>query len=91
VNENGDYCYLPEALRVKAGLLLSMPTPSVGDAEACFTQSLELSRRQGTRAWELRTATAWHVCYRRGDEPTMHVCFCSRSSSSLLKVQTQRI
>jgi hypothetical protein len=57
VNENGDYCYLPEALRVKAGLLLSMPTPSVGDAEACFTQSLELSRRQGTRAWELRTAT----------------------------------
>jgi predicted ATPase len=48
---------MPEALRVKAGLLLSMPMPSVGDAEACFMQSLELSRRQGTRAWELRTVT----------------------------------
>ena len=30
---------------------------SFEDAEACFTQSLELSRAQGSRAWELRTAT----------------------------------
>ena len=34
-----------------------MPRPSVEDAEQCFMQSLELSRRQGARAWELRTAT----------------------------------
>jgi tetratricopeptide (TPR) repeat protein len=54
---NGEVSYLPELLRVKGNLLLSMPQPSVEEAEICFTQSLELSRRQGARAWELRTAT----------------------------------
>jgi len=48
---------MPELLRVKAGLLASMPQPSAGDAEKYLMQSLELSRRQGARAWELRTAT----------------------------------
>ena len=33
-----------------------MTQPGVDDAEMCFMQSLELSRRQGARAWELRTA-----------------------------------
>ena len=47
--------YMPELLRVKGGILLSMPQPRVDDAEAHFTRSLELSRRQGARAWELRT------------------------------------
>ena len=56
VEANGDLSYMPELLRVKGGLLLSMPQPSVDDAEMCFMQSLELSRRQGARAWELRTA-----------------------------------
>jgi predicted ATPase len=56
VSANGDACYAPELLRVKGGLLLSMPKPSGNDAETCFGQSLELSRRQGARAWELRTA-----------------------------------
>ena len=57
VETNGDTCYLPELLRVKGDVLLSMPQPSVGDAESYFMQSLELSRRQGARAWELRSAT----------------------------------
>lgn len=56
VGANGDACYAPELLRVKGGLLLSMPEPSGDEAETCFTQSLELSRHQGARAWELRTA-----------------------------------
>jgi tetratricopeptide (TPR) repeat protein len=56
VEANGDIIYMPELLRVKGSLLLSMPQPSVDDAEMCFMQSLELSRRQGARAWELRTA-----------------------------------
>jgi hypothetical protein len=33
-----------------------MPEPNIGEAEACFTQSFELSRQQGARAWELLTA-----------------------------------
>ena len=56
VEANGDYCYMPELLRVKGGLLLAMPQPQPDDAKMCFAQSLELSRQQGARALELRTA-----------------------------------
>jgi predicted ATPase/DNA-binding winged helix-turn-helix (wHTH) protein len=56
VEANGDLTYMPELLRVKGKLLLSMPQPSVDDAEMYFTRSLEWSRRQAARAWELRTA-----------------------------------
>jgi predicted ATPase/DNA-binding winged helix-turn-helix (wHTH) protein len=56
VEANGDLSYMPELLRVKGCLLASTPRPSVDDAEMHFMQSLELSRRQGARAWELRTA-----------------------------------
>jgi predicted ATPase len=57
VQENGDLFFMPEALRVKGCVLLSMPEPQIDEAEACFTKSLEWSRRQGAHAWELRTAT----------------------------------
>jgi predicted ATPase len=57
VETNGDFSYMPELLRIKGSLLLSTPQPRVDDAELFFMQSLELSRRQGARAWELRTAT----------------------------------
>jgi hypothetical protein len=49
VETNGDVLYVPELLRVKGGLLLLMPRPGVEDAEECFMQSLEWSRRQGAR------------------------------------------
>jgi predicted ATPase/DNA-binding winged helix-turn-helix (wHTH) protein len=52
----GDLCYLPEVLRVRASLLLSMRQPIADDAEGCLTHSLDLSRHQGAHAWELRTA-----------------------------------
>jgi hypothetical protein len=56
VESNGALCYMPELLRVKGNLVLSMPQPSVDDAETCFMRSLEWSRHQAARAWELRTA-----------------------------------
>jgi len=57
VEANGDLLYMPELLRVKGGLLLSMPQPDVtGAAETCFLQSLDWSRRQAAPAWELRAA-----------------------------------
>jgi predicted ATPase len=56
VGANGDACHLPELLRVKGGLLLSPPRPGSDEAESCFMRSLELSRRHGAPAWELRTA-----------------------------------
>lgn len=57
VESSGDFSQMPELLRVKGSLLLAMPQRCVDDAEICFTHSLELSRRQGARAWELRAAT----------------------------------
>jgi hypothetical protein len=54
--KNGDFLYMPELLRVKAGILLSRSKANEGQAEECFRQSLEWSRRRGARTWELRTA-----------------------------------
>lgn len=56
VSTNGDTCYMPELLRMKAGLLRAMIPPRPEEAEACLMQSLELSRGQGALGWELRTA-----------------------------------
>ncbi len=53
---NGEHCYMPELLRVKGNVLLSLPRPARDEAEACYRQSLDLSRRQAARSWELRTA-----------------------------------
>jgi predicted ATPase/DNA-binding winged helix-turn-helix (wHTH) protein len=57
IEEKGGTSYFPEVLRLKGSLLLAMPNPDIDDAEACFMQSLALSRTHGSRAWELRTAT----------------------------------
>jgi predicted ATPase/DNA-binding winged helix-turn-helix (wHTH) protein len=56
IEANGDLLYMPEALRVKGNVLLSVTQRRRDDAELCFTQSLDWSRRQGARSWELRTA-----------------------------------
>ena len=56
IQANGDLVSMPEALRIQGNVLLSMPIRRPHDAEACFVQSLDWSRRQGARSWELRTA-----------------------------------
>jgi predicted ATPase/DNA-binding winged helix-turn-helix (wHTH) protein len=56
VEVNGDLVFMPELLRVKGNALLTLPQPSLNEAERCFSASLEWSRRQGALAWELRTA-----------------------------------
>jgi predicted ATPase/DNA-binding winged helix-turn-helix (wHTH) protein len=56
VETNGDLFFMPELLRVKGGLLLSMPSSNGDDAKMYFMRSMELSRRQASPAWELRTA-----------------------------------
>jgi tetratricopeptide (TPR) repeat protein len=57
VEEKGDDIYRPELLRLKGGVLQSIPEPRLDEAENFFIRSLELSRSQGARAWELRSAT----------------------------------
>jgi predicted ATPase/DNA-binding winged helix-turn-helix (wHTH) protein len=56
IDEKEDFLYMPEALRVKGAVLLSIPRPRINDAEDCLIRSLDWSRRQGARSWELRTA-----------------------------------
>jgi len=55
---NGEAIYLPELLRLK-GILLAKSATGTNQAESCFSQSLEISRKQGSLVWELRTATDW--------------------------------
>jgi len=52
VEAKGDIVYLPELLRVQAGLL-----PASDAAEVRLRRALVLSGEQGARAWELRAAT----------------------------------
>lgn len=56
VEANGDLCYMPELLRMKGNLALAAPQAVVDEPETYFRRSLELSRHQGARAWELRAA-----------------------------------
>jgi predicted ATPase/DNA-binding winged helix-turn-helix (wHTH) protein len=55
VEINGDLCYWPELLRVKAAALLSIQ--STKEAEACLVLSIEKSAEMGAHAWKLRSAT----------------------------------
>ncbi|MCL2427905.1 MAG: hypothetical protein FWD12_01570 [Alphaproteobacteria bacterium] len=54
VEANGDLVHIPEALRVKANVLLALPEQRVDDAETSLSDALDWSRRQGARSWELR-------------------------------------
>jgi predicted ATPase len=56
VDTSGEMFYMPELLRVKAGLLLCTTEPDLRGAETLFNESLDLSRRQGARGWQLRAA-----------------------------------
>jgi hypothetical protein len=47
VEFSGEFFYMPELIRVKGGLLLSIRQPDQREAEVCFKQSLELSRGSG--------------------------------------------
>ncbi|WP_369720632.1 winged helix-turn-helix domain-containing protein [Bradyrhizobium sp. LLZ17] len=56
VTQGGDHLYMPELLRMKGKVLLSLPRPMGEEAEASLSNALELSRRKGAKAWELRSA-----------------------------------
>ncbi len=53
-----------ETLRAKGERLLAVGAP---DAELCFTQSMEIARRQQALAWELRAATSLARLWRDSD------------------------
>lgn len=56
VARSGDHLYMPELLRMNGKVLLSQPQPNIEQAESRVREALELSRRTGAKAWELRAA-----------------------------------
>ncbi len=55
-HQSGDAFALPELLRIQAGVVQALEPDNEGLAEEILTESLQLSRQQGARAWELRTS-----------------------------------
>jgi len=56
IEESEELSFLPEALRMRGCTILASPEARIDEAEGCFIRSLELSRLQGARSWELRSA-----------------------------------
>ncbi|MDZ5454420.1 ATP-binding protein [Labrys sp. ZIDIC5] len=56
VEASGDTGHMPELLRIKAAVLLSMSEPRRAEGEACLMQSLDWCRRQGALMLELRAS-----------------------------------
>ncbi|WP_088345834.1 MULTISPECIES: winged helix-turn-helix domain-containing protein [Rhodomicrobium] len=54
----GDSYFMPELLRLKGRILMACPRAQSAKAEGYLRRALELSRRQGALAWELRAATS---------------------------------
>lgn len=54
--ETGERYFEAELFRLKGESILARPNGSPGNAERSFRSALEVSRRQGARSWELRSA-----------------------------------
>jgi len=59
-----------EMYRLQGALLLQLPRPDVGQAEACFQQALDVARRQQAKALELRAALSLARLWQRQGQPT---------------------
>ena len=56
MNKTDERTWEAELFRLKGELLLAMSIEDQNDAESCFLKSLEISRRQETKSFELRAA-----------------------------------
>jgi len=80
----GPSCRLPELLRVKGEVLLSMAQSDRGEAEECLLDSLRLARNQRALSFELRTgmslARLWTANGRSDDALELLTSIYSRFS-----------
>jgi tetratricopeptide (TPR) repeat protein len=65
-DQGSEHWWMPEVLRLKGALALSVDRDT-SKAENLFRQSLTLAQKQGSLAWELRTATALSKLWIRQD------------------------
>jgi class 3 adenylate cyclase/predicted ATPase len=52
------HCWKAELTRIKGELLLATASNNPGEAESCFSQALDIARRQQAKSWELRAAVS---------------------------------
>jgi tetratricopeptide (TPR) repeat protein len=58
MGRNGDRHWEAELWRLKGVLHLLPPARDVGEAQGCFRRAIEVARRQGAKAFELRALSA---------------------------------
>jgi predicted ATPase len=56
VDKTEERCWLAELNRIKGELLLVVSPDNRAEAESCFSQALDIARRQQAKSWELRAA-----------------------------------
>ena len=52
------HCWQAELNRIKGEVLLAVSSNNHAEAEGCFSQALDIARRQQTKSWELRAAVS---------------------------------
>ena len=58
VEKTEERCWQAELNRTKGELILAVSADNHADAEHCFSQALEIARRQQAKSWELRAAVS---------------------------------
>ena len=56
LDSHGEVLELPELLRVKASILLTIPDQPFSATEDCLRESMRVAQQQGAKSWELRSA-----------------------------------
>ena len=64
VDKTEERCWLAELNRIKGELLLVVSPDNRAEAESCFSQALDIARRQQAKSWELRAAISLARCWR---------------------------
>jgi predicted ATPase len=75
VQRNGEKYYQAELYRLKGELLLAQSmghnreseirNPHIAEAEACFSQSVQIAQQQKAKSWELRAAMSMARLYQK--------------------------
>jgi predicted ATPase len=58
VNKTGERWYEAELFRLKGELLMKSEIQRMSEAETCFRQAIDITRRQSAKSLELRAATS---------------------------------
>ncbi len=69
MERTGERWYAAEAHRLKADILLGLPSRDEGAAEAEYLRAIDIARQQDAKLWQLRAATALARLWRDQGKP----------------------